>query len=279
MNIMIRFARNTDLMQISEIHIINQKKAYRGIFDELYLKGLTVEDAYTEWTKYYRKADRRILVYEIEGEIVGFAGVKFFEGKKDCGLLDYLHTKEEYRNRGIGTELLRAACLMLLSEEIHNMEIFCVEGNNNAKKFYENMGAIFNGFKIRTYTSVETISNRFIIKDIGRVCPANEQGEYSLNNDYNLLVQYVKGEYILFGAGEYAEKFFEQFGEVNRPQLIFDNNVRLHKLRINGVEIAAPRLTSYNVIVTCPYTMDIEEQLHELGYQKIAFFCPWHQYI
>lgn len=276
---MIRFARNTDLMQISEIHIINQKKAYRGIFDELYLKGLTVEDAYTEWTKYYRKADRRILVYEIEGEIVGFAGVKFFEGKKDCGLLDYLHIKEEYRNRGIGTELLRAACSMLLSEELHNMEIFCVEGNNNAKKFYENMGAIFNGFKIRTYTSVETISNRFIIKDIGRVCPANEQGKYSLNNDYNLLVQYVKGDYILFGAGEYAEKFFEQFGEVNRPQLIFDNNVRLHKLRINGVEIAAPRLTSYNVIVTCPYTMDIEEQLHELGYQKSAFFCPWHQYI
>lgn len=266
-------------MQISEIHIINQKKTYRGIFDELYLKGLTVEDAYTKWIKYYRKADRRILVYEIEGEIVGFAGVKFFEGKKDCGLLDYLNTKEEYRNRGIGTELLRAACLMLLSEEIHNMEIFCVEGNNNAKKFYENMGAIFNGFKIRTYTSVETISNRFIIKDIGRVCPANEQGKYSLNNDYNLLVQYVKGEYILFGAGEYAEKFFEQFGEVNRPQLIFDNNVRLHKLRINGVEIAAPRLTSYNVIVTCSYTMDIEEQLHELGYQKIAFFCPWHQYI
>ena len=45
------------------------------------------------------------------------------------------------------------------------------------------------------------------------------------------------------------------------------------------MEIVAPRLTDYNVVVASPYTADIEEQLREMGYRQIEFFCPWHQYL
>ena len=159
------------------------------------------------------------------------------------------------------------------------MELFCVEGNDSAKKYYQKRGAIFNGFKVRTYSSTETISNRYIINDIDKKCPEKERGKYSLNNDYDSLLQCISKEFVLFGAGGYAEEFFNQFGKDYKPKMIFENNERLHHLRINGVEIVAPRLTDYNVVVASPYTADIEEQLQEMGYQQIEFFCPWHQYL
>lgn len=89
----------------------------------------------------------------------------------------------------------------------------------------------------------------------------------------------IEKDFVLFGAGGYAEEFFGQFGEGYKPKKIFENNERLHHLRINGVEIVAPRLTDYNVVVASPYTADIEEQLQEMGYQQIEIFCPWHQYL
>ena len=233
---MIRFAQKKDLKEIAEIHLHNRKVTYQGIMNECYLNGLTQESVYEQWIIYYRKADRKILVYDLDGKVVGFAGVKFFEGKMNCGLLDYFHTKEGYRNRGIGSALWTAACSLLLSEGIQNMEIFCVEGNDSAKK-------------------------------------------YSLNNNYDLLLKCIEKDFVLFGAGGYAEEFFGQFGEGYKPKMIFENNERLHHLRINGVEIVAPRLTDYNVVVASPYTADIEEQLQEMGYQQIEIFCPWHQYL
>lgn len=172
---MIRFAQKKDLKEIAEIHLHNRKVAYQGIMNECYLNGLTQESVYEQWIIYYRKADRKILVYDLDGKVVGFAGVKFFEGKMNCGLLDYFHTKEGYRNRGIGSALWTAACSLLLSEGIQNMEIFCVEGNDSAKKYYKKRGATFNGFKIRTYTSTETISNRYIVNNIDKVCPEKDK--------------------------------------------------------------------------------------------------------
>ena len=91
---MIRFAQKKDLKEIAEIHLHNRKVAYQGIMNECYLNGLTQESVYEQWIIYYRKADRKILVYDLDGKVVGFAGVKFFEGKMNCGLLDYFHTKE-----------------------------------------------------------------------------------------------------------------------------------------------------------------------------------------
>ena len=106
-----------------------------------------------------------------------------------------------------------------------------------------------------------------------------ERQKYSLNNNYDLLLKCIEKDFVLFGAGGYAEEFFGQFGEGYKPKMIFENNERLHHLRINGVEIVAPRLTDYNVVVASPYTADIEEQLQEMGYQQIEIFCPWHQYL
>ena len=276
---MIRFAQEKDLKEIAEIHLHNRKAAYQGIMNERYLNGLTQESVYEQWVIYYSKADRKILVYDLGGIVAGFSGVRFFNGKMNCGLLDYFHTKEEYRHRGIGRALWTASCSLLLSEGIQNMELFCVEGNDSAKKFYENIGATFNGFKIRTYTSTETIDNRYIINNIDKVCPEKERGKYNLNNNYDLLLQSINKDFVLFGAGGYAEEFFDQFGKDYKPKMIFENNERLYHLRINGVEIVAPRLTDYNVVVASPYTTDIKEQLQEMGYQQIEFFCPWHQYL
>lgn len=124
---MIRFAQKKDLKEIAEIHLHNRKVAYQGIMNECYLNGLTQESVYEQWIIYYRKADRKILVYDLDGKVVGFAGVKFFEGKMNCGLLDYFHTKEGYRNRGIGSALWTAACSLLLSEGYRTWKYFVLK--------------------------------------------------------------------------------------------------------------------------------------------------------
>ena len=52
-----------------------------------------------------------------------------------------------------------------------------------------------------------------------------------------------------------------------KSKMISENNERLHHLRINGVEIVAPRLPDYNAVVASLYRADIEEQLRGMGYR------------
>lgn len=78
---MIRFAQKKDLKEIAEIHLHNRKVAYQGIMNECYLNGLTQESVYEQWIIYYRKADRKILVYDLDGRLWDLQVLSSLRGK------------------------------------------------------------------------------------------------------------------------------------------------------------------------------------------------------
>ncbi len=67
------------------------------------------EIARQELARYRSQNDFVVYVAEIDGRLAGFGVVKYnpFEGSDGVAELGLFQTKEEFRNRGIGTELLR----------------------------------------------------------------------------------------------------------------------------------------------------------------------------
>lgn len=93
--------------------------------------------------KYFlAEEDERILGF-IGGEIK--IGSGFFNNKK-IGTIHALFVVEEYRNRGIGAELIKTFVLWLKTKKAEIAELAVSSRNTNALKLYENLG--FNDFII-----------------------------------------------------------------------------------------------------------------------------------
>ncbi len=89
----------------------------------------------------------KIAVAEEDGRIVGFCKIDL---NKECGYLAYLVVIEEYRNKGIGRELMNWAMDSFRKANIHTIELKVVAGNE-AVHLYEKYGFQLNA-QIFRYT-------------------------------------------------------------------------------------------------------------------------------
>lgn len=72
----VREAGVGDVEAIAEVHVASWRAAYRGVFPDEYLDGLSAEDRRAWWSELLTRSDRALLalvVEEDEGPIVGFS--------------------------------------------------------------------------------------------------------------------------------------------------------------------------------------------------------------
>jgi len=134
--VIIRNAKQSDVMQISEIILEDWQIAYRGIIDSDYLDSLKIEDRYNLEINRYQK----YIVAECVGQVVGCAWLENINDENaDCEVIA-LYVRYKSRGNGIGKALLQYAMEQFKSNGNINMIIWCLKDNAEARKFYEKMG-------------------------------------------------------------------------------------------------------------------------------------------
>jgi GNAT superfamily N-acetyltransferase len=108
-----------------------------------------------------KQCDGRILVAEIDGEVVGFATIlskvtskDLDDGGLEYGLISDIVVAKTFRNRGVGRKLLEAAEAFARERNVKWLRIGVLAANQTADRLYESMG-----FE-RRYVEREKILNR-----------------------------------------------------------------------------------------------------------------------
>jgi len=142
--IAVRRARDGDAAAIGGVHVAAWRSAYPGILPDAYLAGLSVP----RLQAYYAHAIRgRGLVFVAEGasRVVGFATAgrgRWTDGLGRCpgeGEVETLYVLDDWRERGLGRALLRAAAAGLAEAGCRSVFLW-VLSDNPSRWFYERLG-------------------------------------------------------------------------------------------------------------------------------------------
>jgi GNAT superfamily N-acetyltransferase len=134
--IIVRKAEKEDVRQIAEILVEDWQKAYRGIIDSDFLDSMSVDQRYEIEVKRYQK----YVVATDGNEILGYAWLEMTEDEAaDCEIIA-LYVRYSKRNNGIGKRLFQNAVRYFRESGKKKMIIWCLKGNDEARRFYEEVG-------------------------------------------------------------------------------------------------------------------------------------------
>lgn len=135
----IRKATFDDVKDISRIHALSWKSAYKGIIPQAYLDELKEDfwvPAFTAWIK-----DNILTVQLIleNGRSVGCVAYGKSRDKvlPNWGEIVSIYLLPEYFSKGYGTKLLESALLDLKQSSYHNVYLWVLKQNQGARHFYE----------------------------------------------------------------------------------------------------------------------------------------------
>jgi ribosomal protein S18 acetylase RimI-like enzyme len=137
-----RIAKNEDASQIGALHAASWATAYRGMLSDAYLDGDLLSERTELWVERLQtlKANQRVVLAEVEGQLAGFA-CAFGSEDPDLGtLLDNLHISREFQRQGIGKELMSEIASWSLAEYPgEGLHLWVLEANWPARNFYHQL--------------------------------------------------------------------------------------------------------------------------------------------
>lgn len=146
---MIRDATLDDALAIAKVHLEARSAGYADFIDEAYIASVTLEDLAAGWRMRLAEPDRRTLIAEVEGEVLGF--VHFGsppEGPKPserAGILGFIYVLPHHWGTGVGASLLAAAEDGLAAQGFTSAFLGVYEENRRARAFYERHGWTHDG--------------------------------------------------------------------------------------------------------------------------------------
>ncbi|GAB6878982.1 GNAT family N-acetyltransferase [Halorubrum gandharaense] len=142
----LRAATPEDVESVREVARASLSASYGHALDEA-----LIDDAVERW---YDAADlgddiaAPDTVFPVaveEGEVVGFAESYVVDRRERVGEIDWLHVQPEYRERGIGSDLLTRVEELLRDAEVARIEGRVLVANEAGGDFYEREGYEFAG--------------------------------------------------------------------------------------------------------------------------------------
>ena len=142
---MIRNAVKEDSKIISSLVIRGWQNAYRGLIDDNFLDNMNEEVIGERWKEMILSQDEKtkVCVYEKNGKILGV--IKYgvpedtVNGKYNAEI-QILYVEHGLKGKGIGTKLFKNAKKYFIKNNMNNLIIWCLKGNEKSIKFYEKMG-------------------------------------------------------------------------------------------------------------------------------------------
>lgn len=142
---MIRNAVKEDSKILSSLIVRGWKAAYRGLIDDNFLDNMDEEDSVDRWESMIESQNEKsqIRVYEEDGKVLGV--IKYGEPKDTMNgrfnaEIQILYVEPNMKGKGIGTKLFKYAKDYFLKNNMNNLIIWCLKGNQKSIRFYEKMG-------------------------------------------------------------------------------------------------------------------------------------------
>jgi GNAT superfamily N-acetyltransferase len=138
----IRPAAAADARAIAEVQVATWKTTYRGIFPDLILDNLSVDERVPRWAERFTSADQITLVgCDANGTVVGFVcGGPERTGTLGCdGELHAIYLLERVQRQGLGTLLVNHLVRELRARGFTSMAVWVLAANA-FRKFYEALG-------------------------------------------------------------------------------------------------------------------------------------------
>lgn len=140
-NIVIRKVKYEDIEQIVNININDWKKVYKGIIDDITLDNLNRNEKIEKWRKHYNIGN--VIVAEEHGKVLGYCRYDdnaVYENSDIDSEIIAIYIDYDNLGKGIGRKLVEYVMNDLKNKNKTKMVIWCLEKNENGRKFYEKIG-------------------------------------------------------------------------------------------------------------------------------------------
>ena len=154
----IRLATKDDIEKIAKLYIKSWKKTYKGLLNQKYLDGLSIDVVSKRWGDYILEARHGIFIATSEEEVIGFSAFKPYHRIDDCIYIESLHVDEAYQGQGIGSAIIKSIYTVGSDEDYGQMAVCLVKGNNRAREMYTKLGAVHYRDKVDDFTGEITYS-------------------------------------------------------------------------------------------------------------------------
>lgn len=138
-----------DAHAIAEVHVESYKSAYRSVFPEAYLDGLSVQKYESLWQDLLASQEQPSITLvgrDAGASVLGFAsGGKERTGQLGCdGELYAIYLRPEAQRKGLGALLVRQFVGELITGGFGSMAVW-VLALNPSRRFYERLGGTLIG--------------------------------------------------------------------------------------------------------------------------------------
>lgn len=145
-----------DSRGIARVHAESWQRTYRDLLPARYLDGLRIPALTTYWHRRItspavggKDGRRNIWVAEQDGEVAGFAVIGPCLDEESLigfsGEVSMLYLRPAHTGRGLGRALLEHCLEVLADREHYWCVVWVLEGNGEARAFYEHMGLRLDG--------------------------------------------------------------------------------------------------------------------------------------
>jgi ribosomal protein S18 acetylase RimI-like enzyme len=136
----VRPATRADADAIGRIHAETWRAAYAGVFPESAFDAEERRRWWREWLGAPREPPAATFVAEVDGAVVGFAGVGRSRDDPAEGELYTIYVDPDRWGTGAGRALLDAAEASLRGSGFREAMLWVLEGNERAERFYRLAG-------------------------------------------------------------------------------------------------------------------------------------------
>ena len=140
-DLVIRKVKYEDIEQIVDININDWKKVYKGIIDDTTLDNLNRNEKIYKWKQHYNIGN--VIVAEENGKILGYCRYDdnaVYENSNIDSEIIAIYVDYDSLGKGVGRKLVEYVMNDLKNKNKNKMIIWCLEKNENGRKFYEKMG-------------------------------------------------------------------------------------------------------------------------------------------
>ncbi|WP_026713713.1 GNAT family N-acetyltransferase [Flavobacterium daejeonense] len=169
MNIVVKNAKQDDLVDIAKLFVSNWKEQYKYLLPSKFLENLNCTDAEQRWFDFLNKEEHNIFVAYQDNNFLGFIACNREEEIDNCLYVFTLQVSDVFRGKGIGSALLKEVAKFGNQKGYRSMSICIIRGNDKAKKLYVKLGAIHYKYFIDNFDDTVTNSEKLIwdnIKDL-----------------------------------------------------------------------------------------------------------------
>jgi ribosomal protein S18 acetylase RimI-like enzyme len=133
-----------DAPKLAKVHVDSWQVAYRGLVPDSFLQGFTYQRREEAFRQALAANSEETYLLEDNGST---AGILTIGASRDpdldvscTGEIWGIYITPDYWRRGIGTRLVQEAERILQSRGYREVVLWVLEGNANARRFYEAMG-------------------------------------------------------------------------------------------------------------------------------------------